>query len=245
MIHINSGMFSGVLTGAIAGALLAQPLANRDFQSVAKQYAAAEMTFPRNLQPGAALETMLTSLDAYSTDPDAFVQSGGAATDNLLLTIPAGCIWQKTSQLKQRLSAGHLTPAGVAAACLVALSQNEKAPPQVYLRQVLSLVDGQSPALERALLRVGHVLGWGSETHALRHLAAENTLHESVPLAIYCVLRYPEAPQQALKRAVYSPGQRVQTAGLVGAMCGAEHGAAIFPVAVRSLLRNYLSDNQP
>jgi hypothetical protein len=231
-----------VLAGAITGVLLAQPLQDREFQSLAMDDDAAQLTLSDDVQPGAALQQMLSSLAAYSADADNFVQSGGVAADNLLLAIPAGCIWQKTSQLKQRLSAGQMTPAGAAAACLVALSYNEKAPPQVYLREVLSLVDGQSSALERALLRVGHVLGWGSETHALRHLAQNNALHESVPLAIYCLLRYPVHPQQALKRAVYSPGHRVQTAGLVGAMCGASHGAALFPARARALLKTYLPD---
>lgn len=55
------------------------------------------------------------------------------------------------------------------------------------------LVDADLRANEMlygALLRVGHVLSWGSEAHAMKHISQSMGALAIVPLAVYCFLKH-------------------------------------------------------
>jgi hypothetical protein len=242
---MNLTICESVLTGAVFGAMAAQPLMNQSFQAIQADYLQATLTLPEDAQPGTPLRELLAHMPHYQDASQAadFLADETRPAENLLCVLPAACLRWDAARLRGLLDEGHLTPVEAAAVHLVALAQNDTAP-DAYLRQVLHLITGHDMTLERALLRVGHVMGWGSDIHALKHLAPDGRL-ESVPaLAIYCVLRYPDDPQQAIKRAVYSPGQRIQTASLVGAICGARYNAEIFPATVRSIVQTHLPDSQ-
>ena len=73
---------------------------------------------------------------------------------------------------------------------------------------------------ERILLRVGHVMGWGSEERALKHLGHGASDPEILAMAIYCILHYPTSLVAALMCAACTEGQSHKIAAIVG-MIGA------------------------
>jgi hypothetical protein len=243
---MNLPICNSILAGLVFGALAAQPLADTSFRAIQTDYQQANLLLPEDVTHGALLEDALAHLRHYRDANHAtdFLAGDYRPAENLLCVLPAACLRWDVARLRVLMDDNHLTPVEAAAVHLVTLAQNETSSDD-YLRRILHLVTGHHMMLERALLRVGHVMGWGSDNHALKHLAPDGRLEDIPALAIYCVLRYPDDPQQAIKRAVYSPGQRIQTAGLVGAICGARCGTEIFPATARSIVQSYLPGNQP
>ncbi|MBL8155402.1 MAG: hypothetical protein JNM70_14555 [Anaerolineae bacterium] len=123
--------------------------------------------------------------------------------------------------------------AGMAAASLVALACTGAAP-DTWLRQVYTLVDGQSDTLDLTLLRIGHVLGWTSVDLAMKHIGRGESPDEVVALALYSALCSPSDIMACLSRLREVPA----AASLAGAVLGAHLGWAGFPADWRSRCTN-------
>ncbi|MCU0511610.1 MAG: ADP-ribosylglycohydrolase family protein [Anaerolineae bacterium] len=126
----------------------------------------------------------------------------------------------------------HRHPAAIAAslagAYLVKLAL-DAVPPADYLARTLAFVDGISDEFDQALLRIGHVQGWGSEERALTHLGEGWTGETAIALALYCVLRYPDDYVAAMRRAASTDGDSDSIACIAGGILGARLGLAAIP----------------
>lgn len=127
--------------------------------------------------------------------------------------------------------------AAVAAAYLVKLALDGVQPSE-YLGQVMQFAEGMSDELDYALLRVGHVLGWGSEEQALAHLGEGWVGDEAVALALYCVLRYPNDYVAGIRRAANTQGDSDSIACIVGGILGARCGLDAIPLDWRARCEN-------
>ena len=106
-------------------------------------------------------------------------------------------------------------------------------PPEQYLAQLWVVCGGKEAAFDMTIRKIGHVLGWGSEIHAMRHLGTGNTDNELMTLALYCVLRYPDDFTMAMRRAVNTDGNSQAIAAIVGAVMGLKLGLDGIPTAWR------------
>lgn len=88
---------------------------------------------------------------------------------------------------------------------------------------------GISDDFDAAMLRVGHVLAWGSEEQALRHIGEGWVGEEAVALALYCVLRYPDDYVAAVRRGANTDGDSDSIACIAGGILGARLGLAAIP----------------
>lgn len=72
-----------------------------------------------------------------------------------------------------------------------------------WLTHVLATVEmlDDEPAYY-TLLRVGHVLSWGSISYAVRHIREPASDTTWVALALYCLLRFEDSPQKQQQQAV-------------------------------------------
>lgn len=84
------------------------------------------------------------------------------------------------------------------------------------------------PVMEQALHRIGHVIGWGSELRAIKHIRASGIDDDVLPLSLYYMLRYDEAPLKGvMKAAQTTTSDRI--AHIVGMAIGLQHGTHVFP----------------
>ena len=122
--------------------------------------------------------------------------------------------------------------ASIAGAYLVKLALDD-VPVAQYLSKTMAFCDGISDEFDRAMLRIGHVLGWGSETHALKHLGEGWVGEEAIALALYCVLRYPDDYVSAVRRGANTNGDSDSIACIAGGIMGARLGIDAIPQAWR------------
>lgn len=105
-----------------------------------------------------------------------------------------GYIHDDTDKLKTLFSAvdtGHLAIAGLLAVI------NRGAKPESYLSELALLVAAQNTEYDQALRRIGHVLGWGSVSKALKHIYTGNTLWDASIIATYLTMRYTDSLGEA------------------------------------------------
>lgn len=94
-----------------------------------------------------------------------------------------------------------------------------------YMRRVMTFCDGISDEFDAAILRIGHVLGWGDEEAAMRHIGEGWVGEEAVALALYCVLRYDDDYVACMRRAANSNGDSDSIACIAGGIMGARLGS--------------------
>lgn len=94
------------------------------------------------------------------------------------------------------------------------------------------------PAMEQSLHRIGHVIGWGSELRAIKHIRASGIDDDALPLSLYYMLRYDEAPIEGVMMAAQTTESR-RIAHIVGMAIGLQHGIHVFPQVWRHGLPQY------
>ena len=127
--------------------------------------------------------------------------------------------------------------ATVAAAYLVKLALDE-APIDTYMPRLFEFSTGISDEFDLAVLRVGHVLGWTNEDLALDHIGQGWVGEESVALALYCVLRYPDDYVACMRRAANTNGDSDSIACIAGGIMGAKLGLEAIPLEWRMRCEN-------
>jgi|GEM_PF-5902222 len=118
-----------------------------------------------------------------------------------------------------------LTPSQIAALAstrLIHLAVQDK-PSDSCLPQLLHLADEISQDFYYALLRLGHVMGWGSYERALMHLSPKRHPYEQVVQALYCVMKAGDSLELCVEIAMRS--EQVAVGGLAGAVMGARMGS--------------------
>lgn len=131
----------------------------------------------------------------------------------------------------------HGHPAAVAAsiagAYLVKLALDGVHPDE-YLGRVQVFAGGISDDFDQAMLRVGHVLSWGSEESALRHIGEGWVGEEAIALALYCVMCYPDDYVGAVRRGANTDGDSDSIACIAGGILGARLGLESIPLEWRT-----------
>ena len=86
------------------------------------------------------------------------------------------------------------------------------------------------PQVSAAILRAGEMVETGQPVlEAMSELGLGGSVYETVASAVYCVMRWPEDPVKGLVSAVVNGGDTDTRAAIVGAIWGAEKGAAAWP----------------
>jgi len=98
-----------------------------------------------------------------------------------------------------------------------------------WLRRTCDFVGELSPDFDQAFARVGHVLGWTSEEHALAHIGEGWVGEEALALALYCVLRHPNDYVACVQRAANTNGDSDSIACIAGGLMGARLGIQAIP----------------
>ncbi len=83
-------------------------------------------------------------------------------------------------------------------------------PRQKWLPHLLGTLGDDAEKERYTLLRVGHVLSWGSAMYALRHIQQDPNEATSIALTLYCLLRF-EDDQTRMLEIASSLGERVKT----------------------------------
>ncbi len=126
----------------------------------------------------------------------------------------------------------HTDPASIAgsiaAAYLVALTLNGVHLHE-YIRRVMTFCDDLSDALDLALLRIGHVLGWTDEKAAMNHIGDGHQAETAAALGLYCVLRYDADYAACVRCAANFDGDSATVAAIAGAIMGARLGTVAGP----------------
>lgn len=142
---------------------------------------------------------------------------------------------QATSLITHRHPAA--IAASLAAAYLVKLALDGESP-AAYLTRVHTLTADLSDELDQALRRVGHVIGWGDEIAAMRHIGEGWTGEEAVALALYCVMRHPDDYVAAVRRSANNNGDSDSIACIAGGIMGARLGIEAIPAAWQARCEN-------
>jgi ADP-ribosylglycohydrolase len=125
----------------------------------------------------------------------------------------------------------------LASAYLVKLAL-DGVPPGDYFEKVWQFCSGISEEFDMTIRKIGHVLGWGSETHAMRHLGKGQTNAEIITLALYCVMHYPDDYHTAIQCAPNTVKNNHIIAGITGAVTGTRLGLEAIPEAWYNGLQN-------
>ena len=88
----------------------------------------------------------------------------------------------------------------------------------------------RQPQVSSAMLRAGELVETGqSPLKAMSELGLGGSVYETVASAAYCVMRWPDDPVKGLVSAVVNGGDTDTRAAMVGAIWGAQRGAAAWP----------------
>lgn len=216
-------------------------------RAISERFVAWGQSPENNRAPG---NTCMKAVDALASGVDwqhsGVVSSKGCGSAMRVATI--GYLYQH-NEVKLRevalqsgiITHGHLAAqaASVAGAYLVKLALDGSAPDKMP-GKVMTFCAGISEDFDYAMLKIGHVMGWGSEEHALTHLGEGWVGEEAIALALYCVLKYPDDYVAAVRRGANTNGDSDSIACIAGGIMGARLGLDAIPQAWRDRCENKL-----
>ena len=102
--------------------------------------------------------------------------------------------------------------------------------PENYFTEIWNTASGISEEFDMTIRKIGHVLGCGSENHAMRHLGTGEKYDEVATLALYCILQHPNSYLSAVKCASKASQNSAMITQLVGLLMGLKLGVHALPV---------------
>ncbi len=150
----------------------------------------------------------------------------GFSGEALLRLLALGCLHRDEASLRAALGAPDAARSATAYTVQIAL---DGVPVAEYLPRIMTFTDGLSAEFDAALYRIGHAGAWTNEAAALDHIGHERTPEQSVALALYCVIRYPDDLVTCVRRAGHVGGDSVAIAGIVGGIMAARLGKDAIP----------------
>ncbi|MEM9952922.1 MAG: ADP-ribosylglycohydrolase family protein [Chloroflexota bacterium] len=105
-----------------------------------------------------------------------------------------------------------------------------------YMTSIWQSCSGHDPLFDMTLRKIGHVLGFGSSTHALRLIETSNKDATIFTMALYCIMRYPDDFSKAMETAILVPYQAHIVASITGGIIGWRHGHEIVSQQWRNLI---------
>ncbi|HEC23452.1 MAG TPA: ADP-ribosylglycohydrolase family protein [Chloroflexi bacterium] len=118
--------------------------------------------------------------------------------------------------------------AAIAAAYLVKLAL-DGVPPDEYLPRTLEFTTGISDEFRDTMLRIEHVSQWADELAAIMYIGNGWVGRETVAMAVYCAMRYPDDYPGAVRRAVNIPGDSDSVGCITGGLVAARLGLDAIP----------------
>lgn len=218
---------------AIAEALIESGDKNIEtiMQSIKNEFVKWYHSPENNRAPGnACLQGVLNMEDGEHWSKSGIKDSKGCGS--AMRAAPIGYLYQNNPEkLKEVASAsgicthGHKTADAACngAAYLVKLALDGVKPNQMIPR-LLEFTNGISDEFDEAILKVQECLPWEDEEKALDYLGEGWVGEESVALALYCFMRYPDSYQKVVIRAANTNGDSDSIACIAGAISGAYLG---------------------
>lgn len=142
---------------------------------------------------------------------------------------------REIASASSQITHGH--PAAIAGAVAAAYAVKlalDGVPSEDMVRQIEAFTEGMSEEFSAALYRLGHVMGWENDEHALAHLGEGWVAEEAVALGLFCVLRYPNDYTKCVRRGANLTGDSDTVACIAGGIQGARLGLEAIPAAWRS-----------
>ncbi len=102
-------------------------------------------------------------------------------------------------------------------------------PIEAYMQHVWDTCSGQDETFDMTVRKIGHVLGWGSTRHAMRHLSESGDNAALVTLVMYCIMRYPDNLEQALQLSLAAPIDHHMVCILTSALLTLHLGSSAIP----------------
>lgn len=209
---------------------------DRQMTAVANRFVAWSISSDNNRAPGNACMAGIRRYQSGSPWYEAgLLTSKGCGSAMRVATI--GYLYQRdpsrlvdVARASSLITHRHPTAiaASIAAAYLIKLALDNVSPEQFPAR-ILAVTDGISEEFDRAILRIGHVMSFGSEERALKHLGNGWTGEEAVALALYCILKYPNDYVACVCRAANTDGDSDSIACIAGGVMGARLGLSAIP----------------
>ena len=137
---------------------------------------------------------------------------------------PIGFVYQEDPQRLRAVAIAsslptHRHPAAIAsavgAAYLVKLALDGVVPSEMPDR-IASFVGGMSPEFDETLATMRSVLSMSDEVAAMDTIGAGWVGHEAVPLALYCVMKYPDSWVDTVRRGANFAGDSDSIASIAG-----------------------------
>ena len=154
-------------------------------------------------------------------------RSGGLDSEgcgSAMRVAPIGFVYQEDPQRLRAVAIAsslptHRHPSAIAsavgAAYLVKLALDGVEPGEMSAR-LMSFVGGMSTEFDTALATMNSVLGWTDEVAAMDTIGAGWVGYEAVPLALYCVIKYPDSWVDTVRRGANFAGDSDSIASIAG-----------------------------
>jgi ADP-ribosylglycohydrolase len=162
---------------------------------------------------------------------------GSKGCGSAMRSAPIGYLYQNDPErLKLVASAsgkcthGHPTAdAGAIGAAFIVKLVLDGIDPLEMIPKLLEFTKGISEEFDEAILNVERCIDWDDEERALDFLGEGWVAEESVALALYCFLRYPDSYKKVIIRAANTNGDSDSIACIAGAISGAFLGIEAIP----------------
>lgn len=188
--------------------------------------------------------TCLTGIARYAEHGNwrtsGLIESKGCGS--AMRVAPLGYLYQHAPERLRELAIAsseitHRHPAALAGAVGAAYAVKlalDSVHPDHMLPQIIAFTDGISEEFTAAMRRVGHVVGWVNDEHALKHLGEGWVAEEAVALALFCVMRYPDDYAKCVWRGANLTGDSDSVACIAGGIQGARLGLDAIPADWRA-----------
>lgn len=128
--------------------------------------------------------------------------------------------------------------AGAVAAAYAVKLALDGVPIDDFPRLISAFTDGMSNEFTAAIHRIGHVIGWANDEHALRHLGEGWIAEEAVALSLFCLIRYPDDYAKCVQRGANLTGDSDTVACIAGGIQAVRLGLDSIPHAWRDDCEN-------
>ncbi len=213
------------MTIAVARALIAHPHGKLDLLMpvMAREFVDWGISPENNRAPGlscmAGIRNLIKGTD-WSEAGALDAKGCGAA----MRAAPIGFLYQEDPELLKKVAIASAQPthrhpsaiaAAVAAAYLVKLALDNVDPSDMSSR-LSSFVGGMSDDFDKSLKVMQSVLSWGDQVAAMDQIGQGWVGHEAVPLALYCVIKYPDSWVDTVRRGANFSGDSDSVASIAG-----------------------------
>lgn len=226
------------MTIAVARALIAHH--DRDIPTLmtrmSEEFVEWGFSSENNRAPGTSCMQGVRQLAAGALWSDAGgLQATGCGS--AMRAAPIGFVYQNSPEMLRCVAIASSLPthrhpsaiaSAVAAAYLIKLALDD-VPVAELTSRTRSFIGGMSPELDAAFDTMERVLSWSDEVAAMDEIGGGWVGYEAVPLALYCVLRYPDSWVDTVRRGANFAGDSDSIASIAGGIQAIRLGRQSIP----------------